>query len=186
MKDLTNSRRKRIKKIIRGFPDYFLLTSIIFEIYLTCQLFINYISVNNTKLDFIINSSKFYNALSKRLDAWLGWLGFSDFIVLYYLSKAPQEKLRRIDLADKVWMTASWITRLLAPMEKIWLINKESNNEDARVSIVSLASWWKIKLEEAIDRLWLYLDEIIDETLISKVQESTKLFEQIGSKIMWR
>lgn len=141
--------------------------------------------MNDTKLDFVINSAKFYNVLSKRLDAWLGWLWFSDFVVLYYLSKAPQEKLRRIDLADKVWMTASGITRLLAPMEKIWLINKESA-EDARVSIVSLTSWWKTKLEEALDRLWLYLDEIIDENLIEKVQESIKLFEQIGSKIMWR
>ena len=142
--------------------------------------------MDTQKLDFIINSAKFYSVLSKKLDSWLGWLGFSDFIVLYYLSKAPEQKLRRIDLADKVWMTASGITRLLAPMEKIWLINKESNNEDARVSIVSLASWWKTKLNEALDRLSYYLDEIIDENSSNKLEEMLKLYEQIGSKIMWR
>ena len=142
--------------------------------------------MDTQKLDFIINSAQFYSVLRKKLDSWLGWLGFSYFIVLYYLSKAPEQKLRRIDLADKVWMTASGITRLLAPMEKIWLINKESNNEDARVSIVSLASGWKTKLNEALDRLSYYLDEIIDENSSNKLEEMLKLYEQIGSKIMWR
>lgn len=141
--------------------------------------------MNENKLDFIINSSKFYTVLSKKLDAWLGWLWFNDFIVLYYLSKAPEQKLRRIDLADKVWMTASWITRLLAPMEKIWLINKETA-EDARVSIVSLASWWKTKLNEALERLWFFLDEIIEDSKLDKIIDFTKIYQEIGSKIMWR
>ncbi|MCW9026764.1 MAG: MarR family winged helix-turn-helix transcriptional regulator, partial [Thiovulaceae bacterium] len=46
--------------------------------------------------------------------------------------------MRRIDLADKVGMSASGITRLLNPMEKIKIVKKEINARDARVSFVKI------------------------------------------------
>jgi hypothetical protein len=59
--------------------------------------------------------------LTRRFDAGLGGLSLNEFIILYYLSLAPGIQLRRTDLADKVGLTASGITRLLLPMEKIGL-----------------------------------------------------------------
>jgi len=142
--------------------------------------------MQNFKLDFIINTAKFYTVLSKRLDAGLGWPGFNDLIVLYYLSKAENQKLRRIDLAEKVWLTASGVTRLLLPMEKIWLISKETNLDDARVSYVILAAGWKRKLEEALERLGFFTDEIIENEKEEEIIKITKTLQEIWWKIMWK
>ncbi|MEL7538429.1 MAG: MarR family transcriptional regulator [Pseudomonadota bacterium] len=67
-------------------------------------------------------------------------LGFSEYLVLRCLQKAPAHKMRRIDLAQQLSMSASGITRLLNPMEKTGLIAKEANPRDARVSLVTLSA----------------------------------------------
>ena len=89
--------------------------------------------------------------VTRRFDGSLGGISFTEFMILYHLSQANDEKMRRIDLASKVGLTASGITRLLLPMEKIGLIKKESNAQDARVSFVLLALGGKTKLEEAVE-----------------------------------
>lgn len=48
--------------------------------------------------------------------------------------------MRRIDLADSVGLSPSAVTRLLAPMEKPGLVEKEANPRDARVSLVKLST----------------------------------------------
>jgi DNA-binding MarR family transcriptional regulator len=70
---------------------------------------------------------------------------------LLQLSRAPGHKMRRIDLADGIGLTASGVTRLLAPMEKIGLVAREANAADARVSLVSLAKGGKAALENALE-----------------------------------
>lgn len=76
-------------------------------------------------------------------------IGFSDFVILSLLQKAPGEKMRRIDLAEKIGLTASGVTRLLLPLEKVGLINRESNQRDARVSYVVVTAAGKKLYEEA-------------------------------------
>jgi DNA-binding MarR family transcriptional regulator len=61
----------------------------------------------------------------------------------------PDQKMRRIDLAEKIGLSPSEITRLLNPMEKISLIEKEDNPRDARVSLVALSNAGKRVYEEA-------------------------------------
>ena len=60
------------------------------------------------------------NRLLKRVDQYLSVHGisFSEFLVLYHLSQAPNMTMRRIDLAECIGLTASGVTRLLNPMEK--------------------------------------------------------------------
>jgi len=111
--------------------------------------------------DFFINLAKINAIVYRKLDASLGWIWFNDYIILHTLSSAAWWKMRRIDLADKIWLTASWVTRLLLPMEKIWLVWREINENDARVSYVILAQGGKTKLLEAQERLdLLFLDTI--------------------------
>ncbi len=143
-------------------------------------------NIDKSNLDFIINISKFYLVLSKSLDSKLGWLGFNDFIVLYHLHNSEQQKLKRIELAEKVWLTPSGITRLLLPMEKIWLISKETNSQDARISYVSMAPGWKIKFDEALERLNFFTNEIIDKDQTKKLLDLTKIFQKIWWKMMWK
>lgn len=67
-------------------------------------------------------------------------ISFSEYQVLRQLSLAPGQKLRRIDLANDIGLSASGITRMLAPMEKIGLVVKQEAERDARVSLVALTA----------------------------------------------
>jgi DNA-binding MarR family transcriptional regulator len=79
--------------------------------------------------------------ISKHLDNSLGaihGIGLAEYMVLLNLMKAPNHALRRIDIAEALARTASGITRMLMPMEKIGLVSKETNARDARVSLVKI------------------------------------------------
>lgn len=127
------------------------------------------------ELEFLLNLSKLNSKIYRKLDASLWGIWFNDFIVLYYLNQAIDKKLRRIDLAEKVGLTASGVTRLLLPMEKIWLVSKEVNQFDARVSYVVLAKWWEMKLEEAMDRINFVLAEIMPNSLKNELEKTPNL-----------
>ncbi|MEX0737750.1 MAG: MarR family transcriptional regulator [Pseudohongiella sp.] len=75
-------------------------------------------------------------------------LGVSEFLVLSQLRIAPNQTMRRVDLAEKVGLTASGVTRLLNPMEKIGLVEKTASSRDARVSLVALSKSGKRVLDE--------------------------------------
>ena len=134
-------------------------------------------------VNLLFNIAKFQTELSRRLDSRLGGLGFNEFIILYHLSQSDDKKMRRIDLADKVGLTASGVTRLLLPMEKVGLISKEANEHDARVSYVVLAPGGKEKLSEGLERIELFAEELITEDKLNKVEELSSLIAEIGKNI---
>lgn len=78
----------------------------------------------------------------KRIDGQLSIHGinYSELMVLHHLNSASLQTMRRIDLAEHIGLTASGITRMLKPMEKLHLVEKESNARDARVSLVKLTA----------------------------------------------
>lgn len=76
-------------------------------------------------------------------------IGLSEYLVLNQLYTAPTRNMRRSDLAEQVGLTPSGITRLLNPMEKIGLVEKEENPRDARVSLVTLSPAGKQVFEDA-------------------------------------
>jgi len=77
-------------------------------------------------------------------------ISFTELLVIYQLSLAPDATLRRIELASKVGLSASGVTRLLAPLEKIGLVQKEANARDARVSLVKLTAIGQTLLNDAL------------------------------------
>lgn len=140
----------------------------------------------NNKLDFILHISKLNMILNKYFDSslWLLWL--NEFIVLYHLHNAPEQTLRRIDLAEKVGLTASGITRLLLPMEKIGLVEKKVNPNDARVSLVSIASGGKKQLNDALIRMQEQLDDKITQKQTKELENTTQLLKEIGTQFLWK
>lgn len=92
-------------------------------------------------LDFVMTLVSTQAQILKKIEQqlYLHGLSFSEFLVLHQLKSAPHNRMRRIELAESVGLTASGVTRLLLPMEKIKLIEKESNPRDARVSLVKLS-----------------------------------------------
>jgi DNA-binding MarR family transcriptional regulator len=76
-----------------------------------------------------------------RVDAELGavhGLGFSDFAALHHLAEAPNRRLRRVDLARRLALTPSGVTRLLGPLERRGIVTRETNDHDARATYAVL------------------------------------------------
>ncbi len=121
--------------------------------------------------------------LTRRFDAGLGGLSLNEFIILYYLSLAQGAQLRRTDLADKIGLTASGITRLLLPMEKIGLVKRETDATDARVSFVRLASGGKHKLADSLERIDEHGEEILGNIPEKKMTEFCTLLTTIAKNI---
>jgi DNA-binding MarR family transcriptional regulator len=138
----------------------------------------------NSSLKFFFNLAKTQAIAERRFSGRLGGLGFNEFVILQSLSEAKEEKMRRIDLAEKVGLTASGVTRLLLPMEKVGLVKKEVNKNDARSSLVSIASGGKRKLDEALERADLFLEDTIPESKLKKLKELSETLVEIGKYLV--
>ncbi|MFP7657653.1 MULTISPECIES: MarR family winged helix-turn-helix transcriptional regulator [Chryseobacterium] len=137
----------------------------------------------STDLLLLMNITKVQAIISRKFDALsVHGLSFSDFTILYILIGSSEHKIRRIDLAEKTGLTASGITRLLNPLEKIGLVSREANERDARVSYVVITDTGKKVFEEAKKTA----ENITAEVLSFKKNKSLKatsefLFELGGS-----
>lgn len=76
-------------------------------------------------------------------------LTINDYEVLLHLSRAPERSLRRVDLAERVVLTPSGITRLLAGLERAGWVERAECSSDARVSYARLTDAGHAKLREA-------------------------------------
>lgn len=76
-------------------------------------------------------------------------LTLSDYEVLLRLARAPEHRLRRVDLAEEVLLTPSGITRLLVGLERSGYVERASCESDARVTYAQLTDAGLEKLREA-------------------------------------
>jgi DNA-binding MarR family transcriptional regulator len=76
-------------------------------------------------------------------------LTINDYEALLLLSRAEEHALRRIDLASKLVLTASGVTRLLDGLEQAGLVAKRSCEQDARVTYAVLTEAGGEKLHAA-------------------------------------
>lgn len=76
-------------------------------------------------------------------------LTLSDYGVLLQLAWAPDRRLRRVDLADKILLTASGITRLLDGLERSGFVERAACDVDRRVVYAVLTDKGLAKLREA-------------------------------------
>ncbi|HBD95803.1 MAG: hypothetical protein A2015_01775 [Spirochaetes bacterium GWF1_31_7] len=109
--------------------------------------------LHNKAVDQYMNLSRIFTENNRKFSSGLDGMGVSEYFIVYHLYNAPQKKMRRIDLADKIGLTASGVTRILAPMEKIGLVSREKTEHDARVSFVTLTSSGERNCIEAFERI---------------------------------
>jgi MarR family 2-MHQ and catechol resistance regulon transcriptional repressor len=76
-------------------------------------------------------------------------LTINDYGTLLLLSRAGEEGMRRIDLANELQLSPSGITRLLDRLEDQGLVGKGACKSDARVSYAVLTDAGLSKLREA-------------------------------------
>jgi DNA-binding MarR family transcriptional regulator len=86
--------------------------------------------------------------LSASLQAEHG-LTINDYEALLLLSKAGENALRRIDLASRLVLTASGVTRLLDGLERSGFVARRDCETDARVTYAVLTDAGRAKLDEA-------------------------------------
>jgi DNA-binding MarR family transcriptional regulator len=76
-------------------------------------------------------------------------LTLNDYDVLLWLAYAPERRMRRVDLAEQVVLTASGITRLLEGLERCGFVRKRACESDRRVVYAELTDEGYAKLREA-------------------------------------
>jgi DNA-binding MarR family transcriptional regulator len=127
-------------------------------------------------LNFFLALTKANAILSRRLSGH--GLDLSDFIILYYLN---QGKLRRIDLANHLGLTASGITRMLLPLEKLGIIQRDLDDNDARARYASLTRAGQTLFKDALTTINNKIEDIVPEHQTKKMLELTELLEALGS-----
>src|SRR3954454_3425193 len=86
--------------------------------------------------------------LSDQLSADHG-LNINAYEALLLLARAPESRMRRVDLANGLLLTAGGVTRLLDGLERDGFVAREECSSDRRVSYAVLTEAGRDKLREA-------------------------------------
>ena len=114
-----------------------------------------------------------YGVATRHMDARLlasHGLTLNDYEVLLFLSWAPERRLRRVDLAQRVLITQSGVTRLLEGLERSGLVERARCETDARVAYAQLTDAGLDRLRDAAkthvaDIRSLFTDHFSEEEL---------------------
>jgi DNA-binding MarR family transcriptional regulator len=99
-----------------------------------------------------------------RVDAELGavhGLGLSDFAALHHLALAPGGRLRRVDLARRLALTPSGVTRLLGPLERRGIVTREEDGNDARSTFAVLTRSGKSLARDATESVTAIAESVL-------------------------
>lgn len=121
-------------------------------------------TAQTTSVEFCLALVRAAATVGRRFDGRLGSLhgiSFADFAILLQLRRAPQMRLRRVDLADQLGLTASGVTRALVPLEKIGLVSRKPDPRDARVGYATLTAAGRRVLDEALETVEMIAAEVV-------------------------
>jgi DNA-binding MarR family transcriptional regulator len=76
-------------------------------------------------------------------------LTINDYEALLHLARADERRMRRVDLAERLILTASGVTRLLDGLEQAGYVDRDSCESDRRVTYAVLSDAGLAKLREA-------------------------------------
>jgi DNA-binding MarR family transcriptional regulator len=76
-------------------------------------------------------------------------LTINQYEALLHLARAEERRMRRVDLADRLILTASGVTRLLDGLEQAGYVDRDSCASDRRVTYAVLTDAGLAKLKEA-------------------------------------
>ncbi|MER5398101.1 MarR family transcriptional regulator [Streptomyces sp. NPDC002599] len=133
-------------------------------------------------LDATLRLVRAQATLVKRFDASLGGLhgvSLADFTMLLRLSEAPGDRMRRVDLAEALGLTASGVTRGLVPLERIGLVRRDPDARDARVAYAALTETGRERLAEMLVTAERVAEEVFAEPAWTE-EETTRLAGLLG------
>jgi DNA-binding MarR family transcriptional regulator len=93
-----------------------------------------------------------HSAVTRALNAQLvadHGLTINDYEALLHLARAEERRMRRVDLAERLILTASGVTRLLDGLEEAGYVDRAACASDRRVTYAVLTQTGVAKLREA-------------------------------------
>jgi DNA-binding MarR family transcriptional regulator len=103
-------------------------------------------------LDVWVRLLRAHASLTRELNAELvaaHELTINDFEALLHLSRADDGAMRRVDLAERLVLTPSGVTRLLDGLERAGLVEKGACSTDLRVTYAVITGAGRARLEAA-------------------------------------
>jgi len=97
--------------------------------------------MNTPALNAVLRLIRAQSHLQNRFAAELGGvhgLSVNELMLLMHLDQAAGGRLRRVDLAERLDLSQSGVTRMLAPMEKVGWVDRAEDPRDGRVGYVML------------------------------------------------
>lgn len=98
-------------------------------------------------LEIVLAAGRLSRRVGNRLAAH--GISLSEYLIMRYLAANGERGVPRIELAEHVAMSASGVTRMLAPMEKLHLITTDTDSRDARHRLVRLTPAGRQVCEDA-------------------------------------
>ncbi len=131
-----------------------------------------------------VGISRFESAVRRRLDGPLGGghgIGYTDFLIMAELSAVRGGRLRAVDLAKRLLLSPSGVTRAVLPLEKIGLLRRVRDERDARGSYIELTAAGNERLAEALPTV----ERIVSEAFAGLMTRNDRvallgLFERLG------
>jgi DNA-binding MarR family transcriptional regulator len=109
-------------------------------------------SETSTAIDAFVRLVRASGAVTGQLSAQRSadhGLNINAYEALLQLARAPDSRMRRVDLANGLLLTASGVTRLLDGLERDGLVAREECSSDRRVTYAVLTEAGRAKLREA-------------------------------------
>ena len=106
----------------------------------------------SVSIDAFVRLVRAHAAVTRQLSAQLSadhGLNLSAYEALLHLARAPDSRLRRVDLANGLLLTAGGVTRLLDGLEREGFVAREECPSDRRVSYAVLTEAGRDKLRTA-------------------------------------
>jgi DNA-binding MarR family transcriptional regulator len=109
-------------------------------------------TATSVEIEAFVRLVRAHVAVTRQLSAHLTadhGLNLNAYEALLHLARAPDSRLRRVDLANGLLLTAGGVTRLLDGLERDGLVAREECATDRRVSYAVLTELGRDKLREA-------------------------------------
>jgi DNA-binding MarR family transcriptional regulator len=106
----------------------------------------------NSSLAAILRLMRAQSFVEARVDPGLGavhGLALRELMFLMQLDQVPLNRLRRVDLANRLNVSQSTVTRLALPLEKLGFVKRQADPRDARVGYVVLTKAGRQRVAEA-------------------------------------
>jgi DNA-binding MarR family transcriptional regulator len=126
-----------------------------------------------TALRLLQAADEFRAGLTGEFSAIHG-ISVNEFLLMLHVERTEGNRLARSELAKRMHVSASTVTRMVAPMEKIGLVAREADERDARLGFVAMTEAGREKLMEALATFTKRAGYLLDDRLTGEDVERLK------------